>query len=371
MNLLTIFERAEKVHLGKDVGLLIDNLCQIKDWHNTLITSNDVSNNNILSRTRIKKIKGHVFKRIDFSICVYLLANAKKFDGLNLFHLRIYNLIYSCLYAIINSEGVIYLKADRGNKDIERTGVLDSHGTLTRVERYLLKLLKNRILISYESDLATNLAKKELGDGFRVITVNNGHSIPSSSTVPRLVKENIISVVGRIGAIEKNHKLILESLMILLEKDNPHILSYKIIFAGPVENEFLELLNSFRKENSFFITNVKILGNIEDKEELYSIYARSKYFFLSSLSEGSPLVLPEALNFGCVFVSTPVSTVEEVLSEIGFVSPGFSAHDYAETINKSLNLSKEDFDTMSRDCQKYASRLNWKDIAKGLSDYYV
>lgn len=371
MRFLTIFERATKVHLGKDVGMLMDQLCNRNGWENTLITNNAIDETPDISNTTVKSVNGKKFKRIDVSICKYILFNAKKYDYLTLFHLRIYNLVYGLIFLCINPNSKVYIKADRGNKDLEVDGVFDSKGALKNIEKILLSIIKRKVFISYESRTATELAKFELGNNYNVSTVNNGHDIEENKVVNTYDKEKLIISVGRIGAEEKNHKLIVTTLLSLLEDNNENLLDYKVVFVGPVEPEFKEHLNNLGLSNQFFNSNIVFTGNIDNKKELYDIYSKAKYFLLSSLREGSPLVVPEAMRFGCIFVTTPVSTVEEVLDEIGFISNGFTPEEYKIALSNALSLNDKAFQTLSNKSIVKAKGLSWEKISEKLAKQYV
>ena len=56
--------------------------------------------------------------------------------------------------------------------------------------------------------------------------------------------------------------------------------------------------------------NIRFLGGISSKKELYELYQNSYLFIFSSLSEGNPRVIKEATFFNLPSVSTRVGNLE-------------------------------------------------------------
>jgi glycosyltransferase involved in cell wall biosynthesis len=67
--------------------------------------------------------------------------------------------------------------------------------------------------------------------------------------------------------------------------------------------------------------------------------AVSDFFVLSSLYEGLPLALLEAMSYGVIPISTPAGGVCDVIrdGENGFLSKGFDADSLAEAMQRALN----------------------------------
>jgi glycosyltransferase involved in cell wall biosynthesis len=114
-------------------------------------------------------------------------------------------------------------------------------------------------------------------------------------------RKNIILVVGRIGAYQKNHELILKSLDMI---DN--LGDWRIQFVGPIENELD--LSQFDNLNN---KSIEFMGNF-DRERMFQAYAEAKVFLLPSRWEGFSLALLEAAYMGCYIIGTDVGGVLEV-----------------------------------------------------------
>ncbi|MCR5314190.1 MAG: glycosyltransferase family 4 protein [Bacteroidaceae bacterium] len=99
--------------------------------------------------------------------------------------------------------------------------------------------------------------------------------------------------------------------------------------------------------------------------------ANSDFFTLSSDFEGMPLSLIEALSYGCIPVSTPVSGVVDIIQDgvTGFVSDDFTDEAYIDAIERAIQnkdkvdryelvkLYKEHF-TMERCAKGYEELFN-------------
>jgi len=122
------------------------------------------------------------------------------------------------------------------------------------------------------------------------------------------VKEKIILVAGRIGVYQKNHELLLEVLSSL------DLQGWKVIFAGPVEPGFRSYADAFLKSAPQLQGIISFTGNL-DMDQIGDLYRRSRLLVLSSRFENFPLVVPEAMYYGCYVISTDVGCIGEILKQ--------------------------------------------------------
>ena len=87
-----------------------------------------------------------------------------------------------------------------------------------------------------------------------------------------------------------------------------------IVGSGQLKNNILEHANKLG-----IIDSVRLLGQIP-QDDLPTIYNNSEIFVMSSLWEGFPKVLLEAIACGCKVVSTKVDSSPRVL---GYEYPFF------------------------------------------------
>ncbi len=146
-------------------------------------------------------------------------------------------------------------------------------------------------------------------------------------------------------------------------------LEIDIVGNGPDKNN---LVNQAKKHN----VTINLLGNLSNKE-LLKLYQQYKFFISTSLFEGNPKALLEAMGSGCVVIGSNIKNHSEIisdnkngylfnignnnlinkfksitqndknLSQIGKDAYLFVKNEYS--LDKSINLFYEDFDrTLSR-----------------------
>ena len=92
----------------------------------------------------------------------------------------------------------------------------------------------------------------------------------------------------------------------MVVKKNPDY-NLHIVGSGQLKNNILEHANKLG-----IIDSVRLLGQIP-QDDLPTIYNNSEIFVMSSLWEGFPKVLLEAIACGCKVVSTKVDSSPEFL----------------------------------------------------------
>ena len=144
-------------------------------------------------------------------------------------------------------------------------------------------------------------------------------------------KENIILSVGRIGAVDKNYKMLLDAFI------QANLSDWKLILVGPIEVAFQEKVNQLFIENPILKTQIKLVGNVEDRISLYNYYNRSKLFCLSSPQESFGISFVEAMYFGNYIIGTTgMSSFEYITNNFvhgAWVNPNDT--------NKLIELLKE------------------------------
>ena len=75
------------------------------------------------------------------------------------------------------------------------------------------------------------------------------------------------------------------------------------------------------------------------KDNVYDYFLKSDFFILSSLHEGLPISLLEALSAGIIPISTPAGGVLDVIKDrsMGYVSPSMDDEDFYNTIITALD----------------------------------
>lgn len=119
--------------------------------------------------------------------------------------------------------------------------------------------------------------------------------------------ENTVLCVGRL-VNQKNFKLLISEF-----KNTKNEFEIHIVGEGYLKDE----LKSFALENN---VNLKLLGSMEYKE-LKKLYQQYKFFISTSLFEGNPKTLLEAMASGCIVLASNISNHSEIIkNEInGFI----------------------------------------------------
>ena len=203
-----------------------------------------------------------------------------------------------------------YLAAIRGG---ESTGERWTH---TRLARGLARLTYSVATVVAPVTNANAAWERALGaDPERIRTIHNGVLVPSK--VASFPSEPVVVTIGRIDPL-KDIKTLLRAAAVVVER----IPTARFDHYGPVpegneryNDECLALRADLGLERSF-----RFLGPIDDPDVALATAAVS---VLSSISEGFPISVLEAMAAGRPVVATAVGGVPEALSGCGFtVRPG-------------------------------------------------
>ena len=185
-------------------------------------------------------------------------------------------------------------------------------------------------------------------------------------------KEKIILTVGRLGTEQKNTEMFVNVIAsIVPEKLN----EWKVYLVGPITDDFSNYLKKIIRIKPYLKEVFVITGNIKDKSELYSIYARSSVFVLTSRWESWGLVLTEAMRFGCY---TIVTNCCDAFDEV--IATGKDGFGKIIDINDSVALKKSiemvldnkvDYIEKGQKASSFAVKnLNWQYITGQLDVYF-
>ena len=401
-NFVQIFDikSFERVHLSKDVGM-IPSLLKEKYNFNSTIVFYDTENNRDLKSIEegicLERLKMNVLNRVKVTefflspMIWYLIKNAKKIDYLMLFHLKKQNYLYRFLYKLFNPDGKVYLKLDLNaiginefkkyrEAELEKIGIFETKNikeTLLIVKRKLgFKFFKKELskfdLISVETKEAINEINKATQNTLedKLFLLYNGIYGESKALIKRKdysEKENVIISVGRIGTEVKNNEMLLKAIELIELKD------WKVYFIGPIEPCYIKNIEKFYDSNPYLKNKVFFIGNISDKSSLYEWYALSKVFCLTSLSEGFPLVFPEALYYGNYIISTNIGADKDITNN-GTLGKSVNINDYKKlavslqyVINEEREI-EEKFHEIVKFCDKI---FLWENIIDELHSRLV
>lgn len=125
---------------------------------------------------------------------------------------------------------------------------------------------------------------------------------------------------------QKNQDLLINAFNRLYD----HGYEYRLLIIGagfdsPAAKELKEIANS----------NIYFIG---EKSNVSDYLLNSNYFVLSSIYEGLPISLLEAMSCGLICVSTPAGGIKDVInnSEIGVLSDDFTLESFYEALKFAL-----------------------------------
>jgi len=147
-------------------------------------------------------------------------------------------------------------------------------------------------------------------------------------------KTKVFINLARINPV-KNQLMLVDAFNTLITVGNDIIL---IIVGTPQDNEIANKIKNRISEGIF------LLGY---KDNPTDYLACSNAFCLSSLNEGMPISLIEAIQQGIIPICTPAGGVKDIISpSIGFISEDFSTNSFVESIKSFLALDESEIKLM-------------------------
>lgn len=213
--------------------------------------------------------------------------------------------------------GILYnLLHLSGNKKIKLVHTFHGHvfegyfnkvATLVfvRIERFLARFTD--IIITVSDSLKGELISLGIGEGDKVRVVPLGFELDRFLNIPFLDREpSHIGIVGRLVPI-KNHRLFLDAAAKFLRQENFADVRFSIIGDGEL-----------RRELEDYARKLGIAGRVYFlgwRKDLVEVYSGLDVVCLTSLNEGTPVSLIEAMASGCPVVATDVGGVRDLLGE--------------------------------------------------------
>jgi len=245
--------------------------------------------------TLINKSKNKIIRfSKSFYIPFYIKKNIKDFDIIKT------NQLHGSWVAIILkiiSKKRLYIRTGYNHFSFARK---EGKGFLKKAFFYYLTKLA--LLSSDYYSVTSKSDKKTLIKNFNIRNKAKIKVIPNWVEPVDQIDNKYSDRVLSVGRLEKQKNYI--SLIKELSDSN---FSLDIAGEGSLKEELIECAKKY---------NVKInLLGLFSNEELMSIYGKYKIFVSSSLYEGNPKALLEAMAMGCVVISTKTTNVEEIIED--------------------------------------------------------
>jgi glycosyltransferase involved in cell wall biosynthesis len=260
--------------------------------------------------------------------------------------------------------------------------------------------LKSNVFINIERQLAkrsTRLIaisknqKRELSEKFRICSAEKIEIIPLGFDLGKFSRdveqkrkkfrshylidddETVIAIVGRIVPV-KNHKLFLLALKNVLTRTNKRIRAF-IIGDGEDRGAIEEAARALQIDFSDFILEKKktTLTFASWVKEIDEVYSGSEIVALTSLNEGTPVSIIEALAANKAVVTTDVGGIRDIVidKKNGFIVQTNDVEAFSDALlqlveNIQLRNSMESFPEAN-----IIERFSYIRLVKDMSDLYT
>lgn len=178
---------------------------------------------------------------------------------------------------------------------------------------------------------------------------------PSSSTSYLnsigIKPHNYVLAVGRITP-EKGFEYLIRAMEIIPTE-------IKLVIAGGIDHKS----DYYKQLNNSTLGKRLIFTGYVDGEPLQELYAHARLFVLSSLNEGFPLVLLEAMGYGLELLVSDIPATHLIELDASCYFRAGDVHELSEKISRSLS---EEYHLCRYDLAPY----DWKNIAIQVGELY-
>lgn len=188
-------------------------------------------------------------------------------------------------------------------------------------------------IIAVSNEVKNSLVKYQKIYKNKIIIIPNGSIIPTKLKNYEKNNKNLkILNIGRFTE-QKGHLFLLEA-MNDLKKEGYSNIHLTIVGDGTLKKKMEDFIRENNLESSVSLRDI-----IEDRNILEEVYLNSDLFILSSLWEGFPNALLEAMSYGIVPVATDISGTREVIKDgvSGYLIKPGSVSEIKEKIRFILN----------------------------------
>lgn len=287
----------------------------------------------------------------------YIFENAKQIDCLILRGCYSSNFNPAYIYKQLNSNGRIYVGLDANSHWMDR---------IIWTNPDFMQFMDNCDIIA-TSCLAMQRHLNEKWP-WEIEHIPNGYyDFGSNSVTPKFEeKENVILTVGRLGTYQKATNVLMTAFAAIADK----IPNWSLRLVGNTEKEFNNFIELYFKNYPRLKERVVFTGPITERNELMEQYKKAKIFALPSTFEGgTPNVIAEALNSGCVTAVTKFDAYSQATDDgkCGMASKINDTKGFANALltlctDKNLShLSEHAYQYGQRcfDMQKIVAKLNY------------
>ena len=221
------------------------------------------------------------------------------------------------------------------------------------IERFVAKFTEILIPVSnYTKNLGLS---HNIGDRNKYKTIYNGLTKPIVLKNKHFIKNRLNipedkQIILQVSCLKKQ-KSPIDFIKIAEKMQSERNLFFVLAGDGILNNM---LINYIKRKN---IKNILLLGWYQDIFQLYNI---ADILTLTSIFEGLPLTILEAISFSIPIVATNIKPIKEILPKYGYLCPPHDIDCFVRNINKLLNSSQKiayNFKFTEKDMLKEYERL--------------
>lgn len=317
-----------------------------------------IQNGSILNKIKNKILEYLTYKRPKILYDYYING---KYDIEIAFNYMIPSILIS------NSKAKKYTVVHSSIEDLDYTKALNEKYNKTKLKYQLQKhsfeKMNNIIAISNRTEKSIIDLYPEVSG--KLVKIYNGYDFDNLYRKSKELSYELLNdkkftliAIGRLVE-QKNFSFLID----IADKLNEEKLDYELLILGDGnQREQIE-----KKINRYNLTDkVKLLGYIENP---YPYLKNADLFCLTSIAEGFPTVLVEALALGCPFISTNVAGAEELSDNgrCGIVANNIN--EYVFNIKKILN-DKKLRDSMAKNGIKLVQKYSIENQIRQLEEIF-
>lgn len=211
---------------------------------------------------------------------------------------------------------------------------------ITKVNFILLQYIFNRTVV-VSNEIRNVLVFSKGFSSQKTIAIHNGIPLPSSGNIPKryVTQSFTIGSAGRLVRV-KDFGLLIDVANLLRNHGN---IQFLLAGDGPLKSELQS------KVLDLGLNNFTFIGHLDS---MSSFYTQIDLFMNTSIHEGIPMTILEAMSMGIPVVAPHVGGIPEIINDCveGFLIKGRAPQHYAEKC-KILFMSQSNYLEMAKAAQ--------------------
>ena len=176
----------------------------------------------------------------------------------------------------------------------------EEHNFYNRVDR--IAFFSKELRAAFESEIKSDTPKYVIYNPIDISEIE----FATQGVTKNCQDDFLITNIGRLVPL-KNHNLLIDVAVIL--KQHGRKFKIQVLGCGPMYDKLIERVRELNLEDYVYFKGFK--------KNPFPDVAKSDIFCMTSVSEGCPMVIAEAMALGTPIVSTPIAAVDEMLSQGG------------------------------------------------------